>query len=103
MTAIEASIAAIKQGARFCVLENVSLAGQKSVGTFCVIVDDGSGVFNPDFLQMVTAAVDSVRPIGTTFAVTQASVLPVTIGMTVVASAAGIGAGAVVAIQQAIS
>jgi hypothetical protein len=50
-------------------LENVNEVGQTDMGHFVVYVDDGSGNPPESMLSLVYAAVDAVRPVGSSFSV----------------------------------
>ena len=84
--AVESVIASLQQGLRYVVLENMNSAGQFSPGNFWVIVDDGSGNPSSVLLANVGAAVETVRPIGSRYAVTGPSVNAVVVQMTVATS-----------------
>ena len=100
--AVGAAIAGLQQGLRYAVLENVNLLGQPRSGNFCVIVDDGTGVATPTLLSAVTAAVESVRPLGTTYSVTAPVILPVSVAMNVRLTAGASGQAVSANIQQSI-
>ena len=72
--AILSALANLRQGLRFDVLENQTSAGITQAGHFCVIVDDGTGYPSADLLASAYAAVDAVRPLGSTFSVNGPSV-----------------------------
>jgi uncharacterized phage protein gp47/JayE len=82
--AIAFAIASIQEGLRYAVLENVDDLGNALPGNFCVIVDDGTGLPQNSLLVSASAAVEAVRPIGTTYSVQG----PVTISINVAMSAA---------------
>ena len=82
--AIEFAIASLQQGLRYAVLENVDTLGNFLPGNFCVVVDDGTGAPPDALLTSASAAVEAVRPIGTTYSVRG----PETIGISVAMSAA---------------
>jgi uncharacterized phage protein gp47/JayE len=82
--AIEFAIASIQQGLRYAVLENVDTVGDIVPGNFVVVVDDGTGAPSDTLLAVASAAVEAVRPIGTTYSVQG----PVVIGVSVAMSAA---------------
>lgn len=66
--AIGAAIAAIQQGLSFTISENIDQAGAAQPGHFVVTVDDGSGAPPASLLNNVQAAVNAVRPVGSSFA-----------------------------------
>ena len=67
--AIQNAIAGVRQGLNVAIQQNTGLGGAPQIGAFLVIVDDGTGYPAADLLANIAAAVDAVRPIGTTFAV----------------------------------
>ncbi len=67
VSAIEAAIQSIQSVSRYLVLENQDSAGNPRIGHFCVIADDGSRTPSNYLLGAVRAAVDAVRPIGSSF------------------------------------
>lgn len=73
--AIQNAVAGIQQGLSVLVLENTKGGGIAELGTFLVLVDDGSGYPSAELLTNVYTAVDLVRPIGTTFSVMAPTVL----------------------------
>jgi uncharacterized phage protein gp47/JayE len=67
--AIGYAIDSVQQGLRHVILENVLPDGTTRLGSFVVVVDDGTGVPSATLLAAVTAAVESMRPVGASFAV----------------------------------
>jgi uncharacterized phage protein gp47/JayE len=67
--AIGAAISGVQQGLSYVISENIDQAGNAQMGHFVVTVDDGSGDPPASLLSAVQAAVDAVRPVGTSFAV----------------------------------
>jgi uncharacterized phage protein gp47/JayE len=67
--AIGAAISGVQQGLSYVISENIDQAGNAQMGHFVVTVDDGSGDPPGGLLSAVQAAVDAVRPVGTSFAV----------------------------------
>ena len=65
--AILFAVASVQPALRYVVLENQDISGNFLPGNFCVIVDDGSGSPNVTLLSAVQAAVEVVRPIGSTY------------------------------------
>jgi uncharacterized phage protein gp47/JayE len=82
--AVEFAVASIQQGLRYTVLENVDTLGNALPGNFCVVIDDGTGTPPDALLANASAAVEAVRPIGTTYSVRG----PATIGISVAMSVA---------------
>jgi uncharacterized phage protein gp47/JayE len=69
-----ATVAAIVNAAVGCqaglsavVLENTDSAGSPVLGTFTVVVDDGSGSPPATLLSTVASSIDQVRPVGSSF------------------------------------
>ncbi|WP_428488457.1 baseplate J/gp47 family protein [Rhodopila sp.] len=83
LTAVKVAIANVRQGLVFSVKENVNSDGTVTVGSFLVVIDDGSGYPSSDLLSLIATAVDAVRPIGTTFVVIPPSILTVNVSLTV--------------------
>ena len=101
--AIDFAVATVQQGLRYAVLENTSAAGGPLPGSFWVVVDDGTGSPPGNLLTNVSRAVDLVRPIGATFAVTGPGIQPASIALSVVTSNPVTKPSIVVSIQQAVT
>jgi uncharacterized phage protein gp47/JayE len=99
LTAVQNAIANVQQGLDVAVDENTAPDGTAQFGSFLVIVDDGTGHPSSDLLSTVAAAVDAVRPIGTTFAVLAPQVLTVNVTLTAVLTSASTAATSIPAIQ----
>ncbi len=67
--AVANAISSIQQGLSFTVRENMTTAGVVLPGHFAVVVDDGSGQPPASLLASVFAAIDQVRPVGSSFSV----------------------------------
>ena len=65
--AVGNAIGTVQQGLQYAIAENVDAAGSARTGNFVVTVDDGSGAPSSSLLQLVTTAVEAVRPLGSTF------------------------------------
>jgi uncharacterized phage protein gp47/JayE len=81
--AIRNAVAGVRQGLNVAIIENSGADGSTRVGTFVVIVDDGTGQPSANLISDVATAIDAVRPIGTMFAVVAPQVLRVDVSMTV--------------------
>jgi uncharacterized phage protein gp47/JayE len=81
LAAVHNAIATVQQGLIVTIEENTAPDGTSQMGSFLVIIDDGSGYPSSSLLSAVSAAVDSVRPIGTRFAVIPPQVLTVTVSL----------------------
>jgi uncharacterized phage protein gp47/JayE len=86
--AVVTAVASVKQGLTSVVLENSTTSGAVLPGHFLVVVDDGTGSPGADLLSAVAVAVDSVRPLGSSFSVTGPVVVDATIDI-VITSRAG--------------
>ena len=79
--AVDSAIASLQQGLRYTVLENQDTTGAASPGHFWVVVDDGTGSPSDSLLASASRAVEAVRPIGGTYAVTGPLVVQVSVEM----------------------
>jgi uncharacterized phage protein gp47/JayE len=68
-SAVAYAIQSVQQGLQFTIQENVTPGGAGEMGNFVVTVDDGSGNPPSSLLSEVYAAVNGVRPVGSTFTV----------------------------------
>ena len=99
LTAVQNAIANVQQGLDVAIEENTAPAGTALVGAFLVIVDDGTGYPSSELLSTVATAVDSVRPIGTTFAVIPPQVLTVNVSLTAALTSAAAASLVIPSIQ----
>lgn len=81
--AVEYAVASVQQGLRFALQENTNAAGAPDIGSFVITVDDGSGNPSAALLAAVRAAVDSVRPVGSVFAVMPPTAIPVSVTLSI--------------------
>lgn len=81
--AVVSAVEGVQQGLETRVLENQLPDGTARMGSFVVVVDDGSGTPPEPLLARIRLAVDAVRPVGTGFAVVAPTVLPAAIQLTV--------------------
>ncbi len=68
LAAVAYAISSVQAGLSWTIQENTS-GGAYQLGNFVVTVDDGSGSPPSSLLSAIYAAIDAVRPVGTTFAV----------------------------------
>lgn len=68
-SAIGAAITAVQAGLHYTLVENQTYGGAAQAGFFFVVVDDGTGAPPASLLTLVSAAIDAVRPVTSTFAV----------------------------------
>lgn len=101
--AVGYAIGNIQQGLQFTILENIDPTGASRLGNFVVTVDDGSGSPSPSLLATVTAAVEAVRPIGSTFSVQAPVVIVANVSIAITMLQGESRAQAVAAVVKAIS
>ena len=92
LAAVESAITNVQQGLIFLVKENVLPDGEQRVGSFLIIVDDGTGIPPAALISSIASAVDLVRPIGTSFTVIPPTVNLVEISLMVSVPAGGTAA-----------
>ena len=80
--AVAAAIASVQQGLTYSIAPNAATNGAYDPGNFVVTIDDGSGAPSSGLQATVYAAVDAVRPIGSTFAVQPPTVVNAAIVLT---------------------
>jgi uncharacterized phage protein gp47/JayE len=101
--AVKAAISGVELGLNFTVTENVTPDGLSRPGSFLAVVDDGTGTPLPALLTRVAAAIEAVRPVGTSYGV----IPPVLVNATIVAALVTDGsvphATAAAAVRNAIS
>jgi phage-related baseplate assembly protein len=85
--AVEYAVQSLQQGLTYSVAENVDTQGNYRPGNFVVTIDNGTGAPPSGLLSQVYAAIDAVRPIGSTFAVQAPTVVTANIGLTITAAA----------------
>jgi uncharacterized phage protein gp47/JayE len=98
--AVEFAIASLQQGLRYAVLENVDTLGNALPGNFCVVVDDGTGAPPNTLLASASAAVEAVRPIGSTYSVQGPAIIGISVAMSAAISNAQNAAQIALSIQQ---
>ena len=96
------AIEGVEQGLTAKLLENEDEAGRFAPGHFWVVVDDGSGYPSASLLAAVSAAVDLVRPVTSTFSVQPPQIAGVTVLLTIAVSS-GSKAALFAPIQSAIT
>ena len=88
-TAVSYAIASLRQGLRWATADSQDAQGNPAPAHFTVTLDDGTGSPSPALIAAASAAVDAVRPVGTSFTVRGPVVLPVTVQVSLVLSAPG--------------
>ncbi|MBX5454333.1 MAG: baseplate J/gp47 family protein [Acidobacteriia bacterium] len=86
--AIGYAISSLQQGLSYTIAENVDTAGNPRAGNFVVTVTNGQANLPESLLAEVSAAIDAVRPVGTSFAVQtpQQIVANVSLSLTLIAN-----------------
>lgn len=77
--AIGFAILSLQQNVSYTIAERVDTAGAVRPGHFTVTVDDGTGAPSASFLAKVAAAIEPIRPLGSTFSVRAPLIIQVTI------------------------
>jgi len=67
--AVGYAVQGLQQGLSFAIAERVDTAGAVRSGHFTVTIDDGTGGASPALLAAAGAAIEAVRPVGSTFGV----------------------------------
>ena len=105
--AVGTAIAGVQQGLAYTITENYNYAGAYAPGSFYVVVDDGSGAPPSQLLTLIQAAIDAVRPLGSSFAVFGPTKVTANPSMTVAAatgySHAGVAANVAAALASSIA
>ena len=81
--AIAFAIQSLQQGLTYVLAENTDPSGASRPGFFTVTVDDGSGYPPRTTIAAVSAALESVRPVGTQFAVQPPTVITANITLAI--------------------
>jgi uncharacterized phage protein gp47/JayE len=102
-TAVESAVASVAADLTYNVVEAVNASDATQPGNFVVAVDDGSGATPSATLALVTAAVNAVRPIGSTFNVLAASDVAATVSMTITCPTAAQKTAAIPLVQSAVA
>jgi uncharacterized phage protein gp47/JayE len=106
LIAVESAVLGVAQNLTCAVLENASsISGGvgSSPGSFVVAVDDGSGATPSATLAAVAAAVDTVRPVGSTAYTVQATVIDAVVVLTITCANSSVHAATVPLVAAAIS
>ncbi|WP_419729520.1 baseplate J/gp47 family protein [Lichenicola sp.] len=92
MQALAYAIASVQQSLTYTIQENVTAAGVFLPGNVHVIVDDGSGTPPASLIALVAAALDAVRPVGTTITIAPPTVLVANLDVVVTVNTATVPA-----------
>ncbi len=86
------AVTTVQDGLSATLAENVDEQGNWRPGHFVVTADDGSGHPPSALLSSIYAAVDLVRPVGSTFSVQPPTVLSVSVALTITVGPGGVKA-----------
>jgi len=81
-TAVTYTLASLQQGLRWVIADAEDAEGNPLPGHFTVTLDDGSGSPPATLITTASAAVDAVRPVGTSFTMRGPAVFPVAVQIT---------------------
>jgi hypothetical protein len=100
--AVGYAISQIQQGLEYAIQENIDPADNPRIGSFVVTVDDGSGSPSASLLTAVNAAVEAVRPVGSTFTIRSPTIVLADVTLSISVGPGGSHIAATVAAQTAI-
>ncbi len=103
LQAVTYAATSVQQNVTCTVQENSDASGNYLPGHFIVTIDDGSGAPPASLLASVQSAVDTVRPIGSTFAVQAPNLIEANISLNVTVTSSANGAAVIAAVNAAIS
>lgn len=83
ITSVEYAISTVQQGLSYAIQENQNSTGQFQLGSFVVVLDDGSGYPSNSLLSAVQQAINQIRPVSVTFAVFPPVVTQVNVSLSV--------------------
>ncbi len=101
--AVAYAIRSLQRNLRFKIFENRDSTGTWAPGHFLAIADDGTDLLTDTLRGNLYQVIDEVRPIGSTFAVRQAEIVPVNVAISLAAGGLTIDTATVGAIKNAIS
>lgn len=82
-SAIAYAIASLEQNLTHVLVENETYDGAERRGHFYVIINDGTGTPTSETLDLVSAAIEEVRPVGITFGVFAPEIVDVDVALTI--------------------
>ncbi len=85
--AVGAAVLSARAGLSYAIAENVAANGAPMPGSFVVTVDDGSGAPTASTVAAAAAAIEAVRPVGTSYGVLPPVVFVVPVTLTVLPAA----------------
>ncbi len=78
-SAVAYAISQVQDGLFWKIVEQQAPDGSVALGSFCVVLDDGSGSPSASLLSSVGTAIEAVRPLGVTFSVLAPTVIGVNV------------------------
>ena len=82
--AVGYAISTVQQGLQYTIQENATQSGAYQPGTFVVTVDNGTGAPPAALLTAVANAIETVRPVGSTWTVVAPTVTTASVSMAIV-------------------
>jgi uncharacterized phage protein gp47/JayE len=101
--AVGYAVTSVQQGLQYVIQENQSTDGTACMGCFVVTVDDGSGTPSSALLAQVSAAIELMRPLATTYAVQAPTIYPASISLNITTSASAAHATVASVVQTTLS
>jgi uncharacterized phage protein gp47/JayE len=101
--AVGYAVTSVQQGLQYVIQENQTPDGTACMGCFVVTVDDGSGTPASALLAQVSAAIELMRPLATTYAVQAPTIYPATISLSITTAASAVHATVASVVQTALS
>lgn len=101
--AVSNAVTSVQQGLSYAIAENVDAAGNSRPGNFVVTVNDGSGNPSSALLAAVQAAIDAVRPVGSTFMVRPPAIVAAAVQLSLATASGSASAGTVARVVSAIT
>jgi uncharacterized phage protein gp47/JayE len=83
LLAVGSAVSSVQQGLSYTIQENQNPSGAFQLGNFVIVVDDGSGYPSTPLLSSIQGAVETIRPVGSTFAVFAPTVTQVNVSLTI--------------------
>jgi uncharacterized phage protein gp47/JayE len=101
--AVDYAVESVQVGVDHALVENEDYDGTPHPGYFYVVVDDGTGTPDSDFLSAVGHAIEATRPLTSTFGVFAPVLLTADVAMTIHVAAGYVSGTVVAAVQAALS
>jgi uncharacterized phage protein gp47/JayE len=101
--AVGYAVTSVQQGLQYVIQENQTPDGTAYMGCFVVTIDDGSGKPSSALLAQVSAAIELVRPLATSYAVQAPTIYSATISLSVTTATGTVHATVASVVQTALS